>query len=65
MCVHDANSNENVHVNFLEFKTFFYNYTQIQRICNDYVLMKYVYVVIRFKHTEYITVPKISKYWII
>ena len=57
--------NENKYVDLLGIKTFFYNYTQIQRICNDYVLMKYMHVIIRFKYTESSTLPKNSKHWII
>ena len=60
-----ANLNENEGANFFGIKTFFYKYTQIELICYDYVLMKYMYVIIRFKYTEYSTVPKSSKDWII
>ena len=62
MCTRCANMYENEEANFFGIKTFFYNYTQNERICYDYVLVKYMYVIIRYKHAEYSTVPKWSKY---
>ena len=46
VCTRCTNMDENRDANFFVIKTFLYEHTQNERICYDYVLVKYMYIII-------------------